>query len=189
MPTTTLARLAPCMAVAWACWLGQPAAARDAAAEPLLLTVNQALNHQAVPATDTLIWGRIDHWATPDEWRSRAAGDCEDFAIAKYFALRDAGVAVARLRLVYVQVLRGGTGDLWQPHLVLAYLPPDGGDVQILDNLLDDIRPLSRRPDLRVVMSFNTEGLWPGLERGPPARPARQLAPWAGVLQRMAAAH
>lgn len=172
-----------------ACWLGQPAAAHAAEAEPLLREINHALNHGAVFAEDTLNWGSVDHWATPGELRSHGAGDCEDFAIAKYFALRAAGFATERLRLVYARVLRGGTGDLWQPHLVLAYLPAADGDIQILDNLLDEIHPLSRRPDLRVMLSFNTDGLWAGLERGPPARPVRQLVPWASVLQRMALAN
>jgi hypothetical protein len=85
----------------------------------------------------------------------------------------------------------GGTGDTWRSHMVVAYLPAAAapGDELILDNLLDEIRPLSRRPDLRVLISFDADGVWTGLERGPPARPARQIAPWARVLQRMTLPH
>ena len=32
-----------------------------------------------------------DYWATPYQFLSRAKGDCEDFAAAKYFALRELG--------------------------------------------------------------------------------------------------
>jgi predicted transglutaminase-like cysteine proteinase len=160
-------------------------------APPSLAAVNETLNHRIVFADDALNWGRADHWATPDELLSRGAGDCEDYAIAKYFALRAAGLPAQQLRLAYTRVLLGGTGDVWRPHMVVAFLPPDApaGDELILDNLLDEIRPLARRPDLRVLISFDADGVWPGLERGPPVRPARQIVPWAQLLQRMARSH
>lgn len=173
------------------CALCQPLVAHGARAEtPALDDINLALNHRIVQADDAATWGRADHWATPDELRARGAGDCEDYAIAKYFALLDAGWSAAQLRLVVVRLVLGG-GELWQPHMVLAYLPSlsTAGDEQILDNVLDEIRPLSRRPDLRVLISFNQDGVWAGLDRGPPAREARQIVPWARVLERMQLAH
>ena len=33
-------------------------------------------------------WGKLDYWATPLELLATNGGDCEDFAIAKYFSLR-----------------------------------------------------------------------------------------------------
>ena len=44
-----------------------------------------------------------DYWASPLETLDKGRGDCEDYAIAKYFSLLAAGVPVARLRLVYVR--------------------------------------------------------------------------------------
>ena len=41
-----------------------------------------------------------DCWATPYQFLSRAKGDCEDFAAAKYFALRALGFDSSQLRLV-----------------------------------------------------------------------------------------
>ena len=41
-----------------------------------------------------------DYWATPYQFLSRAKGDCEDFAAAKYFALRELGFDASQLRLV-----------------------------------------------------------------------------------------
>jgi predicted transglutaminase-like cysteine proteinase len=41
-----------------------------------------------------------DYWATPYQFLSRAKGDCEDFAAAKYFALRELGFTSDQLRLV-----------------------------------------------------------------------------------------
>ncbi|MEO8057299.1 MAG: transglutaminase-like cysteine peptidase [Burkholderiales bacterium] len=179
---------------AWVlCWcvLCHQAAAADFVAPPALALVNQALNHHVAFAPDAINWGRADYWATSDELQARRAGDCEDYAIAKYFALLAEGVPAQQLRLVYARVLLGGTGDLWQPHMVLAYLPSidSAGDELILDNMLDEIRPLSQRPDLQVVISFDTHGVWRALQRGPPAREARQIVRWAQVLQRMLPAH
>lgn len=156
-----------------------------------LSAVNQALNHRIVFADDASNWGRADHWATPDELAARGAGDCEDYAIAKYFALLADGMPPQRLRLAYARVLLGGTGDVWRPHMVVAYLPSalTPGDELILDNLLDEIRPLARRPDLQVLISFDHHGVWLALERGPAARPAQQIAPWAQLLRRMARPH
>jgi predicted transglutaminase-like cysteine proteinase len=153
-----------------------------------LESVNIAVNHRIVFADDLDNWGQLDYWATPDELYERGSGDCEDYAIAKYFALLAAGLPAKQLRLIYVQVLAGGSGDIWRPHVAVAYLPAVGED-RILDTLLDEIRPLSRRPDLRVLISFDTDGIWRGLERGEPARDARRIKPWAQVLARMAASH
>ena len=179
----TVAALALC-----ACQLCHAGAVGETAPAPAALAeINIALNHRIVFADDATNWGRADYWATPEELHARGAGDCEDLAIAKYFALRAVGLPAKQLRLVYAQLLRGGVGDLWGPHMVLAYLPEDAvaGDELILDNVLDEIRPLSRRPDLRILISFDTDGVWLALERGPPAREARQIAPWVSVLQRM----
>lgn len=42
--------------------------------------------------TDMDVWGVMDYWETPAEFFQKS-GDCEDFAIAKYFALRDLGLS------------------------------------------------------------------------------------------------
>ena len=67
-------------------------------------------------SNDIDIWGKEDYWATPIEFLALGAGDCEDFTIAKYFALRELGIPDDKLRLVYVKALA-----LNQHHMVLAY--------------------------------------------------------------------
>ncbi len=42
----------------------------------------------------------LDRWSAPLVTFASGRGDCEDYAIAKYVALREAGIAEADLRLV-----------------------------------------------------------------------------------------
>ncbi len=111
--------------------------------------------------SDRKHWRRNDYWATPVEFLSTNGGDCEDFSIAKYFTLRELGVPDEKLRITYVKALR-----LNQAHMVLAYYETPGSDPLILDNLIDEIRPASRRNDLLPVYSFNGRNLWMSKERG-----------------------
>jgi predicted transglutaminase-like cysteine proteinase len=90
-------------------------------------------------------------------------GDCEDFAIAKYFSLINLGIPIAKLRLVYVRALQQGpNGPVQQAHMVLAYYASPNADPAVLDNLIPEIRPASRRNDLSPIFSFNSSGLWQG---------------------------
>jgi predicted transglutaminase-like cysteine proteinase len=97
-------------------------------------------------------WSSEDYWATPAEMLSSNGGDCEDFSIAKYFMLKELGVPVARMRMVYVKSLK-----LNQAHMVLAYYTAPQAEPLILDNLEGRIRPASQRTDLVPVYSFNDE--------------------------------
>jgi predicted transglutaminase-like cysteine proteinase len=64
--------------------------------------VNRALN-LAIRYTDDLDQhGVVDHWAAPLATLAAARGDCEDYAIAKFVALREAGVSDRDLRIVIV---------------------------------------------------------------------------------------
>lgn len=113
--------------------------------------------------SDQQQWGRIDYWATPFELMAAGAGDCEDFAIAKYFALRSLGIDDDHLRLMYV---RARTASLNQAHMVLAYYPLADAEPLVLDNLVAEILPASARRDLQPVYSFNGRGLWQAKARG-----------------------
>jgi predicted transglutaminase-like cysteine proteinase len=151
--------------------------------EPTRLNrVNEFYNRHLLFREDTEVWGQQDHWASPLETLSKGAGDCEDFAIAKYFSLRAAGVPGERLRLVYVQALQGGPNGVALAHMVLAYHARPGAEPLILDNLVTEVRPASRRPDLRPVFSFNAEGLWPGTGVDAPTDPLARLSRWRELL-------
>jgi len=110
---------------------------------------------------DSLHWQQTDYWATPIEFLASKGGDCEDFAIAKFFTLLKLGIDENRLALTYVKALR-----LNQAHMVLTYYPAPGAEPLVLDNLVDSIRPSSQRADLLPVYSLNGSGLWLAKQRG-----------------------
>jgi predicted transglutaminase-like cysteine proteinase len=156
----------------------QQAAALDD--EARLDTVNAWFNRRVIFRTDDLAWGDADHWASPLELLNAGHGDCEDYAIAKYFCLLASGTPVARLRLVYVRAQIGGNDS--QAHMVLAYYPQPNAEPLILDNLVTSVRPASRRRDLTPVFSFNSEGLWQGVGMNSQGDPQARLSRWRLVL-------
>lgn len=104
---------------------------------------------------DIIHWGIEDYWATPLQTIVTQAGDCEDFAVAKYFTLTEMGMSADKLRLTYVKAL-----TLNQAHMVVSYYETQSATPLVLDNLDPVIRPASERDDLLPVYSFNGEGLW-----------------------------
>lgn len=67
--------------------------------------INRAINLAIRPMSDLAQWGVLDRWSAPLETLATGRGDCEDYAIAKYVALREAGVAEDDVRLVIVRDL------------------------------------------------------------------------------------
>ncbi len=110
---------------------------------------------------DSTHWQQTDYWATPFEFIASKGGDCEDFAIAKFFTLLKLGIDENRLALTYVKAVR-----LNQAHMVLTYYPTPGAEPLVLDNLVDTIKPSSQRTDLLPVYSLNGSGLWLAKQRG-----------------------
>jgi predicted transglutaminase-like cysteine proteinase len=155
---------------------------QDEAAQ--VAAINEFYNRRLLYRDDMEIWGETDYWASPLESLGRGMGDCEDFAIAKYFTLTAMGVQHRQLRLVYVRATLGGPGGPVQPHMVLAYYPQPSAEPLVLDNLITELRPASRRPDLSPVFSFNAEGLWEGVGavsvQG--AGPGERLSRWRDAL-------
>jgi len=150
-----------------------------------LRLVNEFFNRKIRFGDDSAIWGMPDYWATPLEMLGRGEGDCEDFAIAKYMTLKLMGVPSVKMRLTYVKARIGGPqSTLTQAHMVLSYYPTAEDEPLILDNLITDIRPGSRRPDLAMVFGFNAEGLWVGGAL-PRTHSSQRLSKWQSVLVRM----
>jgi predicted transglutaminase-like cysteine proteinase len=67
--------------------------------------INRAINLAIRPMSDLTQWGVIDRWSAPLVTLTTGFGDCEDYAIAKYVALKEVGVAAEDVKLVIVRDL------------------------------------------------------------------------------------
>ena len=65
--------------------------------------INRAINLAIRPVSDLAQWGEIDVWSSPLVTFAHGAGDCEDYAIAKFVALRQAGISPDDLRIVIMR--------------------------------------------------------------------------------------
>jgi predicted transglutaminase-like cysteine proteinase len=148
-----------------------------------LNAVNTFFNRRILYELDPVVWGQNDYWATPLEFMGRAAGDCEDYSIAKYMSLLMLGVPNEKLRMIYVRARTAGAKT--EAHMVLGYYEDPTGEPVILDNLITSVRPASRRPDLQPVFSFNHQGLWVAGQQASSADPTARLSKWREVLDRM----
>jgi predicted transglutaminase-like cysteine proteinase len=105
--------------------------------------VNREINLSIAYASDQLQHASGDVWSSALATFSAGQGDCEDFAIAKYLALREAGVATQDLRL-----LIGRLPSIGQAHAVVAARLD--GRWLILDNrrmmMLEDIHATELQP-------------------------------------------
>lgn len=161
--------------------------ARDLAVNEKLKKVNEFFNRHISYAEDIEVWGQKEHWATPMESLSKGRGDCVAYVMAKYFVLRELNVPDKQMRLIYVKAQIGGPDSgLEQAHMVLAYYPTPDAEPMVLDSLITDIRPASRRSDLLPVFSFNSEGIYAGVAGDAAAGPGGvgRLSRWADLLQR-----
>lgn len=68
--------------------------------------INRAVNLSIRPVSDLAQYGVDDFWAAPLTTMRIGAGDCEDYAIVKYLALREAGIAPENIRLMIVRDVR-----------------------------------------------------------------------------------
>ena len=77
--------------------------------------IDRAVDVAVRPVSDWAQYGLADFWASPLQTLANGAGDCEDYAILKYVALRELGILPDDLRLVIVQDDRHEVG-----HAVVA---------------------------------------------------------------------
>lgn len=149
--------------------------------QEVLKAVNTYFNLQQFQS-DISHWGQTDYWATPLEFLVSGGGDCEDFSIAKYYTLLELGVPDKKLLITYVKAI-----DINQAHMVLTYFETPESEPAILDNLVGDILPASKRSDLVPVYSFNGSGLWQAKQRGLGNKIGKptELKRWSGLQDRM----
>lgn len=150
--------LAACAADAARCtapWMGAWLQARQAAAgldrHGQLRAINRFFNRWPYKS-DRETYRASEYWAAPDEFMAYS-GDCEDYAIAKFFALRELGFANRELRIavVYDNLRRIG-------HAVLAVYTED--DILILNNQTDTIASHARYDNFVPWYLVNETTLW-----------------------------
>ncbi|SHN65489.1 transglutaminase-like cysteine peptidase [Desulfovibrio litoralis] len=102
--------------------------------------------------TDSSLFGLEDYWATPKEFLKKS-GDCEDYAIIKFFALKYLGIPEEQMRIVVVKDTIRNLG-----HGVLAVYIDD--NIYILDNLSNT--PLSHTTirNYQPAFSLNSQFRW-----------------------------
>jgi len=171
-------------------WRDEMQGMRRRSEDEQIRRINEFVNRRVLFESDQDIWGQKDYWATPLETLGRGAGDCEDYAIAKYISLRLLGIDNDKLRITYVKARIGGPrSSISEAHMVLGYYSAPDAEPLILDNLIGDIRPATSRSDLTPVFGFNSEGIWTGA--GPGANPAgsatARLSRWRDVIARLQA--
>jgi predicted transglutaminase-like cysteine proteinase len=116
-----------------------------------LKTVNGYFNRWPY-RLDIDVYGESEYWATPQEFL-RLSGDCEDYSITKYYALKQLGLPVERMRIVLlIDTIRG------IPHAVLAV--KQGDETYVLDNLTDMLLPHRRYEHYRPQYSVNELYRW-----------------------------
>lgn len=116
-----------------------------------LKQVNDLFNRMPY-RTDMEVWGVEDYWETPREFIHKS-GDCEDYAITKYYALRDLGLPASDLRIV---ILQDTIRNL--AHAVLVVY--GDGTAYVLDNVSNVIMTHDRLGHYKPQYSVNEEYRW-----------------------------
>ncbi|MGD9479337.1 transglutaminase-like cysteine peptidase [Shinella sp. G-2] len=122
--------------------------------------INVAVNRLIKYSKDVDVHGKLDYWATPSEILATGKGDCEDYAILKLAALRQAGVKEDRMTLV---VLRESRRNFYHAVLTIAV----GGKNYVLDNMRDAVLTDRQLPEYQALYSLGSERAWiHGYKRG-----------------------
>ncbi len=113
--------------------------------------VNSYIN-RILPGYDRIVQNMTDYWSTPKQFLIEGKGDCEDYAITKYFTLKQIGMSSDKLYMAIVQVKHNTT-----MHMVMLYFETPQSIPLVLDNLSWKVLPLNKRKDLKVKVIFNEQ--------------------------------
>jgi predicted transglutaminase-like cysteine proteinase len=139
--------------------------------------INRAINLAIHPMSDLAQYGQLDVWSSPLATFATGAGDCEDYAIAKYVALRLAGITADDLRLVVLHdTIRGEDHAVTAARLDGHWLMLDNNRMAMVeDGYVRNYRPLFVL-DERGVMRYVDTPLLASLPVRDPALLALNLA-------------
>lgn len=114
--------------------------------------VNRGLNNAVRYASDYQQHGVADLWSSPLETLSAGAGDCEDYAIAKYAMLSAAGVPESSIKMLLVR-----DRAVRQDHAVLAVRID--GRWMILDNRYSGLSESQDLPHFMPLFAIDGTGV------------------------------
>ena len=113
--------------------------------------VNRYMN-RAPYITDIVNWGVKDYWATLRQFFTKD-GDCEDYAIAKYYSLKELGIPPENMRIAVVQ-----DTNLDVAHAVLVVY--GGKTAWVLDNQIPYVVRAQAVVHYRPFYSINETAWW-----------------------------
>lgn len=119
----------------------------DLSGQALLRAVNRGINAALPYQSDAETWNQADRWVTMSELSAKGAGDCEDYAIAKYWLLRSLGFPTENLQIV---VLADTRRQAFHAVLVAHY----NDTAYVLDNLSNVLRTDTSIRNYMPIMSF-----------------------------------
>lgn len=111
--------------------------------------INSFVNKNIKEVNDLEAYGVIDYWVTPKE-ALIYGGDCEDYAILKYFALIE--VKINPYNLYFIVLDKPNQED---KHMVLGYFENEKSIPLIFDNLTNHILKLTSIDNITPLIAFN----------------------------------
>ncbi len=116
-----------------------------------IITVNKWFNRLPYKH-DEYAHGPLDHWADMVEFLERR-GDCEDYALSKYYTLRTLGFSPEQLRIVVVY----DSVNYLNHAVVMVHI---NGTRYLLDINADDTSPSSLYSRYKPIYAFNEHKAW-----------------------------
>ena len=142
--------------------------------------INRAINLAIRATSDLAEYGQVDVWSSPLATFAHGAGDCEDYAIAKFIALREAGVPAEDLRIIIMRDIFHG-----EDHAVTAARLD--GHWLMLDNrrmaMVEDTYVRNYRPLFVIDESGLSKYVDPPIEARATNRDIKPLAATASTAQ------
>jgi predicted transglutaminase-like cysteine proteinase len=114
--------------------------------------INRAINLSIRFVSDAVNYGEADVWSSPLATLEKGSGDCEDYAIAKMVALKEAGIPPEDLRLLILRDMAHA-----DDHAVLAVRLE--GRWLLLDNRMLVMLPASELANYRPIFVADDEGV------------------------------
>jgi len=144
--------------------------------------INRAINLSIRATSDLAEYGETDVWSSPLATFAHGAGDCEDYAIAKFVALRQAGVRPEDLRIIIMRdIFHGEDHAVTAARLDGHWLMLDNRRMAMVeDAYVRNFRPLfvmdetglSRYVDQPIEARASDRDVGPASAAGPMVQPS-----------------